>query len=610
MNFYYNPIDRSCKSETGAVPRGSEVTFRIFCNNESGEVDFSADVCYMVLYQDGKKETILPMKNTPSGFEISLKFNAVGLFFYYFTFPENVFLGCGRMRNAIVTNHPASWQITVYDENYRTPEWFKGGIMYQIFPDRFCKVGEYPVAPHKVARTDWGGCPSFRPNEYGKVLNNDFFGGNLNGVRSKLDYLEKLHVSVIYFNPIFEAYSNHRYDTGDYMKIDPVLGTEQDFEELVKDAEKHGIRIVLDGVFNHTGDDSRYFNKYGRYDSVGAYQSLTSPYADWYQFHQFPDTYDSWWGIETLPAVNESSPSFQDYICGESGVLKTWLSRGIGGYRLDVADELPDFFLRLIRKSVKENDPDAIIIGEVWEDASNKIAYGARRQYLQGYELDSVMNYPLKNAIIGYMLSGSCEHLRETIAMLIDNYPKQTLDVLMNVLGTHDTPRILTVLGNRHCANKEEMAVTFLRESEKARAIEKLKMASVLQFTLPGVPSIYYGDETAMEGYHDPFCRRCFPWEEIDEELCAFFAKLGEIRMGSLNHIFRDGSYREIFADVSCLVYERRKGADAVYVFCNNSASEYSIHMYGKYSEHISGKTYTDHLTIAPFSYGILSKNQ
>ncbi len=608
MTFYYDPLDRRCKSQTGAIARGSEVTFHIFREDTQKDASFCAEVCYLVLYQDGKKETILPMEKREDGFSLTLKFNSVGLYFYYFTFPDFVFLGCAKFRRAAVTNHPVSWQITVYDENYHTPDWFKGGLMYQIFPDRFYKEGEIPIAPYKTLRDDWGGCPAFRPNQYGKILNNDFFGGNLKGVLAKLDHLQKLHVSVIYFNPIFAAYSNHRYDTGDYLAIDPLLGTSEDLDRLVEEGKKRGIRIILDGVFNHTGDDSRYFNKYGRYDSVGAYQSQSSPYAGWYQFYRFPDSYDSWWGMETLPAVNEASASYQNFICGEDGVLKHWLSHGIGGYRLDVADELPDFFLRLIRTSVKEKDPEAVIIGEVWEDASNKIAYGSRREYLQGYELDSVMNYPLKDGIISYILSGNSDQLRETVAMLIDNYPKETVDSLMNLLGTHDTPRILTVLGGKYCSNKEEMAATKLSEEEKKAAKKKLKMAAVLQFTLPGVPSIYYGDEAGMEGYSDPFCRGCFPWENIDESLEAFYRKLGEIRMEKFPEIFRDGTFREIFADRACLVYERRKGDAAVYIYCNNSAEKYALRLEGEFVENISGKNYRDHVEIGAYSYGILSR--
>ena len=610
MTFYYDPLDRRCKSTTGAIARGSEITFHIFREESGKGASFPAEVCYIVIYQDGRKETILPLERVEDGFTITLKFKSVGLYFYYFTFPEFTFLGCAKFRRAAVTSHPVSWQITVYDENYHTPEWFKGGLMYQIFPDRFCKDGINQIADYKVLREDWGGCPTFRPNQYGKILNNDFFGGNLRGVVKKLDYLKKLHVSVIYFNPIFKAFSNHRYDTGDYMEIDPLLGTKEEFDLLIEEGKKRGIRIILDGVFNHTGDDSRYFNKYGRYDSVGAYQSVQSPYASWYQFYRFPDSYDSWWGMETLPAVNEASSSYQSFICGEGGVLKTWLSHGIGGYRLDVADELPDFFLRLIRSAVKEKDPEAVIIGEVWEDASNKIAYGSRREYLQGFELDSVMNYPLKDGIISYILSGNSDQLRETVAMLIDNYPKESVDCLMNLLGTHDTPRILTVLGGKYCSNKEEMAMTSLTEDEKKKAIKKLKMAAVLQFTLPGVPSIYYGDEVGMEGYSDPFCRGCFPWDNIDEKLETFYRRLGEIRMQKFADIFKDGEYREIFADRACLVFERRKDGRAVYVFCNNSPEKYALRLEGKFTEYLKGKTFEDHVEIGAFSYGILSKSE
>ncbi len=605
MSFYYNPTDRRCKSIVGACKRGSTITFRIFT---SGEGNFSADVCYFVLYQDGQAENVIPMTRTKDGFEVALQFHEIGLYFYYFAFPENIFLGRSKFRLAAVTRHPASWQVTVFDERYVTPDRMKGGVMYQIFPDRFAKSGEGSVPPHKRLRSDWGGCPSYLPDEYGKVRNCDFFGGNLRGVTQKLDYLKSLSVNLIYFNPIFEAYSNHRYDTGDYRKIDGLLGTLEDFDELISEGNRRGIGVILDGVFNHTGDDSRYFNKYGRYDSLGAYQSPQSPYASWYTFREFPTSYESWWGIETLPAVNEREDSYRDFICGEGGVLKYWLSHGIAGYRLDVADELPDSFLELLRTSVKEEDGDAVIIGEVWEDASNKISYGERRKYLQGRELDSVMNYPLKDGIIDFMLSGRCDQLRETVFMLLDNYPKETRNVLMNVLGTHDTPRILTVLGGKHCKTKDEMAETVLSEDEKAHAKELLKAAALLSYTLFGVPCIYYGDEVGMEGYGDPFCRRCFPWDDMDEELLGYFRLLGEIRTKRFYEVFRDGDYREIFADSSCLIFERRKEGHAVYVFCNRSPSQYNLSFDGTFVEELTGKCYTGSFTVGAYSYGILAK--
>ena len=606
MRFYFNPLNKACKSHTGAFPRGSVVTFRIYWD-EDGEMPHDIDASF-VFFQDGKERTALSMQRMERGFFVSLRFHQVGLYFYYFRIGDD-FFGCGRYRDGVITSNKANlrtWQITVFGEHYTTPEWMKGGVMYQIFPDRFHKVGELPIAAWKVRRSDWGGMPTYKPNEYGKVLNNDFFGGNLNGITEKLDYLKELGVTVIYLNPIFEAYSNHRYDTGDYLKIDQQLGTEEDLDRLVSEAKKRGIRIILDAVLNHTGSDSRYFNRYGHYDSVGAFQSQQSPYYEWYRFRSYPESYESWWGIDTLPNVNEQSPSYQNFVFGENGVLKTWLRHGVSGYRLDVADELPDFFLQKLRTAVKEETPDAVVIGEVWEDASNKIAYSERRQYLQGYELDSVMNYPLKDAIISYVQSGNTSQLRETLYMLIDNYPKQTLDCLMNILGTHDTPRILTVLGGKTCANKDEMAVTSMDEKEVSAARKKLKMAAVLQFTLPGVPCIYYGDENAMQGYQDPFCRGCFDWVNTDEELLAFYRKLGALRKEFLP--FREGDYDELFSDSGCIVYERRTGDQVVYIYVNNSNGVYTIHFDGEYLEHLTQTKFSGRLTCDPYSYGIFTK--
>lgn len=606
MSFYYSPLDPACKSVTGAVARSSKLTLNIYSEN-SGEDHFSAALCSLIIFRDGEETETFPMQKTDFGYSVIVKINQIGLYFYCFRIGDE-YLSCGAMRKGILLYEPKYWQITVHESNYATPEWFKGGIMYQIFPDRFYKSGEIAIADHKILRSDWGGHPSFRPNAFGKVLNNDFFGGNFKGICEKLDYIRQYGVSVIYFNPIFEAYSNHRYDTGDYMKIDPMLGTVEDFDHLIDEAKKRGIRVILDGVFNHTGDDSRYFNKYGRYDSVGAYQSKDSPYSDWFHFRRFPDSYDSWWGIETLPAVNEQSKSYQEFIFGAGGVLKNWLRHGIGGYRLDVADELPDFFLQKLRTVVKDENPDAMIIGEVWEDASNKIAYSERRRYLQGNELDSVMNYPLKDAIINYVLTGRTAQLRETIAMLIDNYPKCVLDSLMNILGTHDTPRILTVLAKRFCANKEEMSRAVLSAEEREIAKNRLKYAALLQFTLPGVPCVYYGDEIGMEGFSDPFCRGCFTWSNIDEELSAFYQALGKIRENELKDILTDGVYREVFADNYCLVFERKSEKGMVYVYVNPSANSYNVKLTGKYRDCLTQKVYADKFSCRPYSYGILTK--
>ena len=506
-----------------------------------------------------------------------------------------------------ITEFPRGFLLTVYAKNYKTPNWFKGGIMYQIFPDRFYKIGTMPDINGRIRRADWGGTPSFRPNEKGKVLNNDFFGGNFKGIEKKLPYLKELGVTTIYLNPIFEASSNHRYDTSNYLKIDPFLGSEKSFQSLINKGKEYDIRFILDGVFNHTGDDSVYFNKYGKYPSVGAYQSKDSPYYNWYKFYDFPNHYASWWGIDILPETNEESPEYQKFIFEEGGVLKKWLSFGIGGYRLDVADELPDFFLKKLRKSVKESNQDAIIIGEVWEDASNKIAYSKRREYLQGYELDSVMNYPLKEAIIGYIQTEKAEKVVECIRLLINHYPKQTVDCLMNILGTHDTARILTVLGGIYCKNKEEMNLptAYLSPENKEKAIEQLKFAVVLQYTLPGVPCIYYGDENGAEGHIDPFCRRCFDWKHLNKNLIDFYKKLGAIRK-KYKTVFATGDFKEVIVEDGLFIFKRQNKKQSIYVFVNNCSKSYSLKLNKKFKELLKNEEFENEINIKPYSYGIL----
>lgn len=602
MNIYYNPLDKRCKSVTGGIQRNTKFTLSVFCQ----ENEYSSDRLLLVIYRDGELPAYYGMKKTSFGWTISLKIHQIGLYFYHFLL-NGAKVGVGGGRIATVRADAPDYQITVYDESYVTPQWFKGGIMYQIFPDRFNRVGEIPVGRGKIFRPDWGGVPEFRPYN-GKILNNDFFGGNFNGVRARLDYIKSLGVTAIYFNPIFEAASNHRYDTGDYMRADPLLGTEEDFKTLVAEAKENGIGIILDGVFNHTGDNSRYFNKYGVYDSLGAYQSTDSVYYDWYTFSNYPQAYDCWWGIDTLPAVNERSESYRRFIFGEGGVIKKWLRDGIMGYRLDVVDELPDSFVEDLRSSAKSENSQAIIIGEVWEDASNKVAYDARRKYLQGFELDSVMNYPLKDGIINFITTNDARGLREAVNMLVDNYPKQTLDCLMNILGTHDTCRILTVFGGKACFSKDQMSVTRLNEAEKKAAVEKLKAAAFLQYFLPGVPCIYYGDENGMEGYGDPFCRGCFDWEHMDNELISYYQKLGSLRRGALSKILKDGEYKEVYCEQSLFIFKRFNAEGSAYFYVNRSADSFTLSLDGRYIDLFSGKKVSGLYKVPALSFGALLK--
>lgn len=589
MEIYYNPLDPACKSVLGGVRQNESFTIRIF-----GKSD---EPCIFVLQRDGCEAQSLHMQNISGGWELQLSFAEPGLYFYWFRLGGRR-AALGEDRNAEFSDSASAYQILVYRECFATPAWFKGGIMYQIFPDRFFKSGEILVEKGKWLHRDWHETPEFRPNEKGKILNNDFFGGNFRGILKKLDYLQSLHVTVIYLNPIFRAFSNHRYDTGDYMQLDPMLGSEEDFAALVSECGKRGIRLILDGVFNHTGDDSRYFNKYGTYDEIGAYQSKDSKYYSWYNFRHFPDKYDSWWGIDVLPAVNENFPSYIDFITGENGVLRRWMKYPLGGFRLDVADELPDEFVAKIRSAVKSANGDAVVIGEVWEDASNKIAYSTRRKYFQGEELDSVMNYPLKDAIINFVVSGNTSLLRRTVGMLLDHYPKCVLDSLMNILGTHDTVRVLTALGGVCAYNKEEMAVLKLSAEQRAVATERLKIAAILLYTFFGVPCIYYGDEIGMEGYSDPFCRKPFAWDLIDEDILSHYRWLGELR--SRYTVFRDGDYRELYHDDNCIVFERRKGKEAVITVANLGNNKYTLRFNGVLYNQLSGERCVDRVDIEP----------
>ena len=589
MEIYYNPLDPACKSVLGGVRQNESFTIRIF-----GKSD---EPCIFVLQRDGCEAQSLHMQNISGGWELQLSFSEPGLYFYWFRLGGRR-AALGEDRNAEFSDSASAYQILVYRECFATPAWFKGGIMYQIFPDRFFKSGEILAEKGKWLHRDWHETPEFRPNEKGKILNNDFFGGNFRGILKKLDYLQSLHVTVIYLNPIFRAFSNHRYDTGDYMQLDPMLGSEEDFSALVSECGKRGIRLILDGVFNHTGDDSRYFNKYGTYDEIGAYQSKDSKYYSWYNFRHFPDKYDSWWGIDVLPAVNENCPSYIDFITGENGVLRRWMKYPLGGFRLDVADELPDEFVAKIRSAVKSANGDAVVIGEVWEDASNKIAYSTRRKYFQGEELDSVMNYPLKDAIINFVVSGNTSLLRRTVGMLLDHYPKCVLDSLMNILGTHDTVRVLTALGGVCAYNKEEMAVLKLSAEQRAVATERLKIAAILLYTFFGVPCIYYGDEIGMEGYSDPFCRKPFAWDLIDEDILSHYRWLGELR--SRYTVFRDGDYRELYHDDNCIVFERRKGKEAVITVANLGNNKYTLRFNGVLYNQLSGERCVDRVDIEP----------
>ena len=558
------------RTPSGARPTGSDVILRC-------RADDARAVTLRLWWDDG--EIRRPMTASPRGaglFEIRLTLpEQSGLLWYYFIVDfdgETRLYGNADDRlggeGRLYDHEPPSFQLTVYDEEFDTPRWMREGLLYQIMPDRFAARGKNaPEAGWLHEKWDEPPAIHVDPSTHDNRAD-DFFGGNFRGVMDRLDYLKELGVTAIYFNPIFRARSNHKYDTGDYETIDPSFGTREDFEALCDRARAVGIRILLDGVFSHTGSDSRYFNRLGRYDSLGAYQSLESPYASWYRFKRWPDEYDCWWGFETLPTVNKSDESYRRYILtGENAIVKRWLRRGASGWRLDVADELPVPFLRTLRKSVKSVDPDAAVLGEVWEDASNKVAYGQLRCYCLGDTLDSVMNYPLREGLIGFLLGEIDAYaLKRRLDALYENYPAPFAAALMNLLGSHDKARVINRLSGVEPENRprEERAFTPLSDAEYERGKRRFIKAWRFLCAMPGMPCLYYGDEAGAQGGDDPFCRGTYPWGHEDRALMEEIKRVNHARLKS--RAAQNGSLELIAPDADTLTVVRRYESDELRV--------------------------------------------
>ena len=384
------------------------------------------------------------------------------------------------------------------------PTWVKDAIFYQIFPDRFCRSAKYKAVGKFV---DWDTLPT-REN---------MFGGNLAGICEKLEYIASLGVNSIYLCPIFKSNSNHRYHTVDYFEIDPVLGTLKDFDKLVKNAHKLGLRVILDGVFNHC---SRGFFQFNSLMELGK----NSPYVDWFHVHGWPlhaysgkPNYDCWWGYPALPKFNTDNPDVREYLFS---VGEYWMKRGIDGWRLDVPNEIDDdSFWQEFRRCIKAINSDAYIVGEIWDEPS---------RWLQGDQFDGVMNYPLRKAILAYLFDEKPISFVEFAKRLCDAFPKDRFGVQMNLLGSHDTIRMASL----PCSN-----------------LQRVKLALSILFFLPGAPCIYYGDEIGMAGGKDPDNRRTFPWDKFAENckkpIFSFVKELIELRKKS--QVLRDGDLEIVY---------------------------------------------------------------
>ncbi len=502
-------------------------------------------------------------------------------------------------------NAAPSIQLSFSDFAFDAPKDMYGGIIYHIFVDRFSKGGDVPQKENTIINPDWDtGIPQFAPYNGAPLKNNMFFGGTLWGIRDKLPYLASLGVTTLYLSPIFDSPSNHKYDTADYMKVDPMFGGEEALRALIQAAAEHRIGIILDGVFNHTGADSIYFNKFGKYDSIGACQSTDSPYYPWYDFQSYPHAYTSWWGIDILPRIHPDVPACGDYFIRQNGVIRHYARMGIRGFRLDVADELSDTFLSKIKNALTEEAPGSVLYGEVWEDASNKIAYGMRKKYFLGKELDGVMNYPVREGLIAYFTSADTGPLSYALREVTEHAPERILHAQMNLLGTHDTVRILTALGGKEAGNRSnaELSVACMTARERACGIARLKMAYTVLATLPGVPSIYYGDEAGLEGYSDPFNRRPFPWGREDEDLCRYYKKIGRIRRK--NPVYKTGAFRLLSLNEDALIFARFTDSEA-YVTVINRTKQKQAYAFSSAAVNLISHRRADCLYVKPQSAAI-----
>lgn len=569
IQIFHDSHNLQLRNPFGAVTIGTKVRIRLWaskkCSVYINLINFYNNQVEIQMNEIGWNEYV---NNWVYEKEIDTS-NCFGLLYYYFRvnyYDRNILYGNNIEslggEGQTYFNDPKSYQITIYSKE-EVPNWYKKGIIYQIFVDRFFNGNKEGKILNPKKNTfiygKWDDDPMYIKDKHGDIVRWDFYGGNLLGVKEKLKYIKSLGVSTIYFNPIFDSPSCHKYDTGDYEKIDTMFGDEEIFKELCSEAEELGMRIILDGVFSHTGSDSKYFNKFGNYDSLGAYQSLQSPYYRWYRFNDYPKLYEAWWGFSNMPNVDELNPSYLDYIIrNNNSIIEKWLKLGASGWRLDVADELPDEFIKMLKKKLKEVKYEGVLIGEVWEDASNKYSYNRRREYLFGSELDSVTNYPLRQIILDLVRNhiGNRYFIKKYMS-LKENYPKEYFYSTMNILGNHDTERVLTILNNN---------------------ISLLKLAVIIQMTLPGVPLIYYGDEAGLTGGKDPYNRKAYPWGKENKDILSFYIKISNIRASE--EALKSGEIKFLDFKNEVLGYERLIGNEKLVVVINTMEKKENISLY------------------------------
>lgn len=598
MTIIHDSQDIRYRSRFGACHAGEDITLSIYAPE--------ADSVQLRLWREGHGEDLINMNQVLSVFTATITLPSVpcALFYYFIVTNASKTLFYGNNPDSlgglgqVYDYPPSSFQITVYKET-PVPEWFKNAIVYQIFPDRFARSSAFDPdnfgtlpdvrgGVKRVVETDWSQPPVNEFDKNGEICRWRFYGGSLDGIREKLDYLEGLGITVIYLNPIFLARSTHRYDTADYNMIDPGLGNEEAFKKLADEALKHGIRIILDGVFNHCGADSKYFDLYDQYyqegGEKGAMNHIDSPYRSWFTFQPEGHGYRCWWNIADMPDFVTINPEYVEFITGENGILRKWLRLGASGWRLDVADELPNSFIKAIRKAVKAEGEDKLLLGEVWDDPTNKYNYGQPMEYFLGEELDSTMNYPFRMAVLAFITgqSNAAEFCKRFMS-IAENFPPENFYGALNLLGSHDRERVMTILGGYPIAQYgcgQKIAYQDLSQEQYNLARIRYKTLSILQYALPGVPDIYYGDEAGLMGGGDPDCRRTYPWGNEDKDLLEHFRWLGDFYHS--HPCLKKGGFRLTPVNDDVIALERFTDDDKILLFVNRSDSSMDITFKGR----------------------------
>ena len=515
------------------------------------------------------------------------------LYHYYFSFEANnnfIYYKKNNVEDINSISKEDMWKMSV---NFEVPKWAQGKIMYHIFVDRFNKGREEPLEemPNRTIHKSWNEELVIGPDKNG-IWNADFYGGDLKGIEDKLDYIKSLGASIIYLSPIVWSQSNHRYDTSDYEKVDPYAGTNKDLKDLCDKAHSLGMKVILDAVFNHTGNDSKYFNEYNNFNELGAYQSSKSKYFPFYRkyINNNQIFFDYWWGMKNLPVCDGNSKEWQDYIYGEGGIIDLWFALGIDGLRLDVADELSDEFIEGIRKAVKRNKEDGFILGEVWK---NPMRMG--RGYISsGNGMDSVMDYVLIDALIRYFKYEDIDKLKEILRQLKAEYPEETLNSLMNFTSTHDITRAINIFGTKELQYTGEWAWNLnnndlewqknyqMTKEEYERGKEVYKTYLYTLTFLPGNLSIFYGDEVGLQGMGNLSNRKPFPWDNIDEDLLNYFKQIGKIR--NKEHFLENADFKIIDINSKYFMFEREQDNDKALITVNRSSNPTNIYIPDEYN--------------------------